>query len=196
MAENMAPRRARAQKPLRPPLLQLLVLCALSPCNANADRTALIPGKQRLSLETADHMATAAIEEAKARNFKDIAVTVLDAAGRPIVCKRMIDCPSLPQELAHAKASACVSTHASSRALLDKYVPERTPQLLAMTVIGASCNKPLAAVPGGVLLRDASGDVVGAVGVSGASADEDEHCAVVAGMAGGLACEPSTSALS
>ena len=34
----------------------LLVLCALSPCNANADRTALIPGKQRLSLETADHI--------------------------------------------------------------------------------------------------------------------------------------------
>mmetsp|Transcript_36894 Transcript_36894/g.91850 ORF Transcript_36894/g.91850 Transcript_36894/m.91850 type:complete len:278 (+) Transcript_36894:1786-2619(+) len=51
------------------------------------------------------------------------------------------------------------------------------------------------AVPGGVLCRDAASNVVGAVGVSGASADEDEHCAILAAQAVGLTTEPAASAL-
>ena len=83
-------------------------------------------------------MANAAIREAEARGLNSIAVFVVDASGRTIVSKTMLDCPSLPHRLAHAKAVGCVSTHSSSRALKDKYVPERTPQLLAMTMLGAT----------------------------------------------------------
>ena len=65
-----------------------------------------------------------------------------------------------------------------------------------MTTIGSANNKPFCAVPGGVLCRDpASGHVVGAIGVSGASAEEDEHCAVVGARAVGLRTEPAESAL-
>ena len=65
-----------------------------------------------------------------------------------------------------------------------------------MTTLGASVQKPFAAVPGGVLCRDAaSGAVVGAIGVSGASADEDEHMAIVGAQACGFKTEPATSAL-
>lgn len=159
---------------------------------------ALVSGRPRLTLEAADTMANAAIREAGVRGFNDIAVFVVDAAGRTIVSKTMLECPDLPHKLAHAKATSCVSTHSSSRALRDKYVPERTPQLLAMTVVGTDACMPLAAVPGGVLCRDAStGSVVGAVGCSGASADEDEHCAIVAAQAvAGLSTEPCASAIS
>ncbi len=149
-----------------------------------------------LTLEAADKMASAAIGEARARGFSDICVFVLDSNGRTIVSKTMIGCPNLPQKLAHAKAMLCVSTHApSSRALRDKYVPRKTPQLIAMTIIGTDCQQPLAAVPGGVLCRDALNNVVGAVGVSGASADEDEHCAIIAAQAVGLATVPGKSPL-
>ena len=153
--------------------------------------------RPRLSLEAADAMADAAIGEAKRRDFKDIAVFVLDAQGRTIVSKTMIDCASLPARLAQAKASACVCTQTSSRALRDKYVPERTPQLVAMIVVGTDAGLPLAAVPGGVLCRDKStGHIVGAIGVSGASADEDEHCALVGANAiAGLTTEPAQTAL-
>ena len=75
-------------------------------------------------------------------------------------------------------------------------MPERTPQLLAMGAIGAAAQQPLAPFPGGVLCRDAvSHAVVGAIGVSGAAADEDEHCAIAAAHALGLLTEPATSAL-
>jgi uncharacterized protein GlcG (DUF336 family) len=125
-----------------------------------------------------------------------ISVFVLDASGRTLVSKTMVACPTLPQKLAHAKALGCVSTHAaSSRALRDKYVPNRTPQLVAMTIVGTDCSLPIAAVPGAVLCRDASNHVVGAIGVSGASADEDEHCAIVGAQAIGLRTQPSESAL-
>jgi glc operon protein GlcG len=64
-----------------------------------------------------------------------------------------------------------------------------------MTTIGATNGVPFAAVPGGVLCRDADGDVIGAIGVSGASADEDEHCAIVGAQSVGLVSEPAKSAL-
>ena len=80
------------------------------------------------------------------------------------------------------RSQATIGTHSNSRALKDKYLPERMPQLLTMTTVGADNGVPFAAVPGGVLCRDADdGDVIGAIGVSGASADEDEHCGVVGG---------------
>ena len=58
-----------------------------------------------------------------------------------------------------------------SIALTDRaYASHTVPsQLLQMSIVGASVEQPLAAVPGGVLVRDASNNIVGAVGVSGAS---------------------------
>ena len=104
-------------------------------------------------------------------------------------------CPPLIPHIARAKGGAAVGTQSNTRALKDKYLPDRLAQLLAMTTIGADNGVPFAAVPGGVLCRDAEGDVVGAIGVSGASADEDEHCAVIGGRAAGLVTEPASSAL-
>ena len=41
-------------------------------------------------------------------------------------------------------------------------------------------------VPGGVLIKDASGDVLGAVGISGDTSDKDEACAIAGIEAAGL----------
>ena len=40
--------------------------------------------------------------------------------------------------------------------------------------------------PGGVLIRDAAGDIIGAVGISGDTSDKDEICAVAGIEAAGL----------
>jgi len=148
--------------------------------------------RPQLTLEAADVAASAALAEAKERSFKDISVVVLDSSGRVLVSKTMVNCPKLIPELAYAKAGAVIGTHASSRALKDKYVPDRTPQLLGMTAVS---SQPFIAVPGGVLCRDEAKNVVGAIGVSGATADEDEHCAIVGAQAIGLVTEPAESPL-
>ena len=118
------------------------------------------------------------------------------SSGRVLVSKTMLGCPLLIPEIAHGKAGSAIGTHSSSRALKDKYVPDRTPQLLAMTTLAGNANLPFCAVPGGVLCRDkASNAILGAIGVSGASADEDEHCAIVGAQSVGCATEPPKSAL-
>lgn len=156
----------------------------------------LEPGKPVLTLEAADAMANAALAEAKSRNYNDISVCVLDSSGRVLVSKTMLGCPRLIPEIARAKAGCAVGTHSSSRALKEKYVPDRTPQLLAMTTMGFASNQPFCAVPGGVLcFAGSSRHVVGAIGVSGASADEDEHCAIVGAQVVGLETEPPRSAI-
>jgi glc operon protein GlcG len=155
----------------------------------------VISGKPLLTLEAADAMASGAIAEAKRRKFKDISVFVLDASGRILVSKTMLNCPLLIPQIAHGKAGATIGTHSPSRALKDKYVPDRTPQLLAMTTLAGNSNLPFCAVPGGVLCRDHSNNVLGAIGVSGASADEDEHCAIVGAQSVGCVTEPARSPL-
>ena len=120
----------------------------------------------------------------------------MDLSGRVLVSKTQTGCPRLIPTIALGKAGAAIGTHSSSRSIKEKYIPERTPQLLAMTTAGFANTQPFCAVPGGVLCRDSTtGDVIGAVGVSGASADEDEHCAIVGARAGGFSTEPEKSAL-
>lgn len=63
---------------------------------------------------------------------------------------------------------------------------------LFVTSLIAMSNGELVPVPGGVLVRDATGAVVGAVGVSGASPDDDEACAVAGIVATGLAADPGS----
>ena len=174
----------------------LTTLCRLRGGTTSDHAPVTVAGLPALTLEAADAMANAALAEATAKNFNAISVFVLAADGRVLVSKTMLGCPRLIPSLAHGKAGAAIGTHASSRALKDKYVPDRTPQLLAMTATSlATQNQPFCAVPGGVLCRDEANNVIGAIGVSGASADEDEHCAIVGAQAVGLVTEPPRSAL-
>jgi uncharacterized protein GlcG (DUF336 family) len=46
-------------------------------------------------------------------------------------------------------------------------------------------------VPGGVLVRDDNGAVMGAVGVSGDTSDKDEAAAIAGIMAAGLRADPA-----
>ena len=64
-----------------------------------------------------------------------------------------------------------------------------------MVTIGAAAGQAVASFPGGVLCRDGDMNVVGAIGVSGARSDEDEHCAILGAQAVGLVTEPAQSSL-
>jgi len=53
-------------------------------------------------------------------------------------------------------------------------------------VLASVAQGRLVPVPGGVLIKDASGAVLGAVGISGDTSDKDEVCAVAGIEAAGL----------
>ena len=130
----------------------------------------------------ADEMASGAIRACLRNRFKPISLAVLDASGHIVVQKRMDGCAPIGiPEFALAKAWTCISMKMSSRAFRQKYssaeaTPDQFGQMLSMVNISQGKMAPF---PGGVLLRTRDdGAVIGAIGVSGASADEDEFCAL------------------
>ena len=59
----------------------------------------LVPGTPVLTLAAADEMTNVALGEAAARGFNPVSVCVLDAAGRVLVSKTMVACPTLAPEV-------------------------------------------------------------------------------------------------
>jgi uncharacterized protein GlcG (DUF336 family) len=59
-----------------------------------------------------------------------------------------------------------------------------------ITSVAASMGGPFVPVPGGVLIRNAAGAVIGAVGISGDTSDNDEAAAVAGIAAAGLTADP------
>lgn len=96
-----------------------------------------------------------------------------------------------------AKAITCIALNCSSREFRDKYAldasqPGKYCQMLSM--IGITDNK-MAPFPGGVLITNRDGYVLGACGVSGGASDDDEFCAMYGIQCSELVCstKPPTS---
>ena len=66
----------------------------------------------------------------------------------------------------------------------------KTPQFF--TMLAAASGGRMVTNPGGVLIKDASGTIVGACGISGDTSDKDEMCAVAGIEAAGLKADPGT----
>ena len=85
-----------------------------------------------------------------------------------------------------AKAYGAVGMGMSSRALGER--AEKQP--VFFTALAAVSGGNLAPAAGGVLVRDADGTLLGAVGVSGDVSDVDERCALAGVSAAGLRSDP------
>ena len=109
--------------------------------------------------------------------FAPVAVNVVDAHANVLVQKRMDGCihVGIPK-FSYAKAYTRVVTNLSSREFRDKYTRDGDPSKFCQmnSMVDVSRGR-MAAFPGGILLRNRDNDVVGAIGVSGASGDEDEY---------------------
>lgn len=131
----------------------------------------------RLDLATARTIIGAALAEAHDLGLKPMAVTVLDAGGHLIAAEREDGASNMRIEIARAKAHGAVSLGMGSRALMDRAEQQAYFVTGAALAVGGS----LVAVPGGVLVLDGT-EIVGAVGASGDTSDNDEK-AVLAGIA-------------
>jgi uncharacterized protein GlcG (DUF336 family) len=135
-----------------------------------------------MKLEHAQKILATALATARSRNFKPLAVAVLDGRGslRALAAE---DGTSLRRaEIAIGKANGALAMGLGSRTLA-KMATERPYFLAAVThAVGGS----MIPVPGGVLIKDAAGALVGAVGVSGDTSDNDEVAALAGIEAAGL----------
>jgi uncharacterized protein GlcG (DUF336 family) len=143
-------------------------------------------GREPVKLETAQKIVTGALAAARSRNFKPLAVAVLDARGaiRAVAAE---DGASLKRaEVATGKAHGALAMGLGSRTLA-KMATERPHFVAAVTHAVGGLLVP---VPGGVLVKDAGGALLGAVGISGDTSDNDEIAAMAGIEAAALKGDP------
>lgn len=138
-----------------------------------------------VTLEEADLIADGTLAEGRARGAQPLTVVVLDAGGHPVVVKRSDRSGILRFEIAFGKAYGALGFGLPSRTLFARAA--ENPNFFAAVV--AASEGRVVPNPGGVLLRDGAGRIVGAVGVSGDTGDMDELCAVAGIARSGLVAD-------
>lgn len=129
---------------------------------------------RKLTLAEADTIIDAAIAKGRELSLGRLAVVVLDDGGHPIAMKREDGSEFLRPGIATAKAWGSLGMGLPSRLLHER--AQKLPVFIsALSDISAG---RVVALPGGVIIRDGEGVIIGAVGVSGDVSEPDEICAI------------------
>ena len=143
----------------------------------------------KLTLERAAQIVEVALEHAAGLKLNPLTVAVLDAGGHLVAFKRQDRSGILRPEIAVGKAWGTLGMGHGGRALAQR--AEIAPAFFN-ALVGASDGRVIP-VPGGVLIRDTDGDIIGAVGISGDMPDNDEACAVQGIQRAGFTADPGAA---
>ena len=140
-----------------------------------------------LSLQQANAIIEAALRRARAMNIKPLAVVVLDESGNVKAAQREDGASMFRFDVAQGKAWACVAMGASSRALAKR--AKDNPNFFI--TLAATAQGRFLPQTGGVLIKGADGEIVGAAGASGGTGEEDEAVCVHGIEQAGLVADAS-----
>lgn len=138
-----------------------------------------------VTLDQADRIIDAALNKGRELKLAQLTVAVLDSGGHLVAFKREDKSGILRPDIAIGKAWGALGMGFGSREIAER-AKAMTTFFTALTTIAQGRLVP---VPGGVLIRNAQGDVAGAVGISGDTSDNDEACAVAGIEAAGLSAQ-------
>jgi uncharacterized protein GlcG (DUF336 family) len=141
----------------------------------------LIAAAGPLPLKSAARIVDAALREARALELQPMTVAVLDAGGHLLAFQREDGAGILRPQIATGKAWGVLGMGTGGRTMAQR--AEAHPAFYGALFVASEGR--VFPVRGGVLVRDAGGRVVGAVGLSGDLPDRDEQCAVAAIEAAG-----------
>lgn len=139
-----------------------------------------------IGLETARSITAAVRAAGKDHGLKPLTVVVLDAGGHVVSVEREDGSSNSRFEIAFGKAYGALALGMGSRSLMAR--AEQQPYFI--TSAAAAIGGKLVPVPGGVLIKDDSGSVVGCVGVSGDTSDNDELAAMAGITSASLVPQP------
>jgi uncharacterized protein GlcG (DUF336 family) len=124
----------------------------------------------------------------KARELKQMpqTVVVLDSGGHVVCAKREDSSGIIRFEVAVGKAYGALGMGWGTRTMMERAA--QNPNFL--TAVVAASGGRMVPNPGGVLIRDVGNAIIGAVGISGDTGDNDEIIAVAGIEAAGLKADP------
>ena len=135
-----------------------------------------------LTLAQANQIIAGALARSKAAGFKPMGVVVLDDAGHLKAFAREDGASMFRFEVAQGKAWGAVGMGASSRTLMQR--AKDNPNFFVS--LAATSGGRFLPQTGAVLVKDAAGNVLGAVGASGGTGDEDEEICIAGVASAGL----------
>jgi uncharacterized protein GlcG (DUF336 family) len=138
-----------------------------------------------LTLDQARTLVSTALAKGTEMGLKPLTVAVLDAGGALVVLERSDGSSRMRPDIAMGKANGAIALGMGSRAIFKR--AQEQPYFIQS--LNALAKGVLLPVPGGVLIRDKAGAIVGAVGITGDTSDNDEACAVAGIEAIGLVAD-------
>ena len=129
-----------------------------------------------VSLRKARTIIRKTLEKGRELELKPLSVVVLDAGGHVIAFEREDGAAPGRFAIAQGKAYGAVMLGMAGTAQMQR----AEAQAYFMAAVNGVYGGQVVPVPGGILLRDRKGEVIGAVGVTGDTSDND----AIAGMAG------------
>ncbi len=139
-----------------------------------------------ITLRKARTIISKALAMGREQDMKPLSVCVLDAGGHLKAFEREDGASNGRFEIARGKANGALEMGLGSRALYQR----AETQAYFLLAVGRIFEHGLIPVPGGVLVRDAEGELIGAVGISGDNSDNDEAAAIAGIEAAGFAADP------
>ena len=127
-----------------------------------------------LTLKQSKEIIRVALDTQKEKDFKPLAIVVLGTNGTIKASESQDGTSALRPKIAHGKAFGAYSMGLGSRALFERAKVEP----FFVQAMNSLCDGALVPVPGGVLIRSDNGALLGAVGVTGDTSDNDEICCV------------------
>lgn len=137
---------------------------------------------QTLTLQQASLIITAALAKSKEKGFQPMGIAVLDAAGNLKAFASEDGASMFRFDIARAKAWGAVGMGVSSRTLGER--AKGNPNFFVS--LAATSQGKFLPQTGAVVVKDADGNVIGAVGASGGTGDEDELICMAGVEAAGL----------
>jgi uncharacterized protein GlcG (DUF336 family) len=138
-----------------------------------------------LTLDQASTIVDKALEKGHELKLQPLTVVVLDAGGQLKALKREDGSSLLRPEIAGGKAWGVLGMGFGGR----EFARRAAANPVFLQALMAASGGRIVPVPGGVLIRDAAGGIIGSVGISGDTSDKDEICAVHGIRSAGLVAD-------
>lgn len=138
-----------------------------------------------ITLDQARVITEASLTKGRELGLKPLSVVVLDTRASTVAILSEDGVSQMRAKIAHGKANAAIALGMGTRALMNR----AEQQAYFIQSINGLADGDMVPVPGGVLIKDADGALLGAVGISGDTSDNDEAAALAGVEAAGLTAE-------
>ena len=141
---------------------------------------------KKIDKSNANKIIETAIKKARDLELNPIMVVILDDRGAIKACLGEDGVSPLRFKIAYGKANGAYQMGMGSRSLFNR----AEQQAYFINSVNNLADGNLVPVPGGVLIRDEENNIIGAIGISGDSSDNDEIAAVEALKTEGFNADP------